>query len=170
MPSPDDPNSQPNDLRLPEELADRLSAMHDARLFVPPDIDRAVLAKARARFGVAPENRGRRWLRFVAPVAAAASIAIGVWAVWPSATSPGGGSPIIIIAGDIDHSGSVDILDAFTMARRLDAGQPTPADWDMTADGRVDRADVSVVTAIAVSLSGGNKQSGGHEGIGGSSS
>lgn len=171
MPTPVDPNHQPDDLCLPDELVDRLSAMHDARLFVPPDTDRAVLARARARFGVRPEDRRRRWLRFAAP-AAAASIALGVWAVWPFPTSPGGGPPIVI-AGDVDHSGSVDILDAFTMARLIDTGQPSPADWDVTGDGRVDRADVSAVAAIAVSLSGGtggDGDTGGHGGIGGSSS
>ncbi len=153
-------NSNPNEPRLPDELADRLSAMHDAQLFVPPDIDQAILAKARAKFGVIPQDQSRRWLRLAAPLAAAASIALGIWVVWPSAT-PSITSPSIVIAGDIDQNGSVDILDAFALARRLDAGQPVPADWDMTADGRVDRADVLAITTIAVSLSGESGESGG---------
>ncbi len=171
MPTRDDPNPQTDEPRLPDELADRLSAMHDARLFFPPDIDQAVLAKARARFGEMPEDRRRPWLRFAAP-AAAAAIALGVWTVWPFTDSTGGG-PALAVAGDADRSGSVDILDAFAMARLIDAGQTPPADWDVTGDGQVDRADVLAVAAIAVSLSGQadvTEGYGGIEGSGGASS
>jgi hypothetical protein len=60
----------------------------------------------------------------------------------------------------------VDILDAFTMARVVDAGEAAPAEWDLTGDGRVNRADVSAVTAIVVSLSGAHPT----PGVGGASS
>jgi Dockerin type I domain len=155
MPGPDEQADPRDPDRLPDALTQRLSSMHDARLSVPPQIDQAVLSRAQERFADTPDTRALRWRRIAAPLAAAAAIALGVWIVWPSATPPTP-SPPIVIAGDIDHNGSVDILDAFALARRLDAGQPVPANWDMTADGRVDRADVSAITTIAVSLSGGS--------------
>ena len=157
MPTRDEPVHGPDDARLPEELAARLSAMHDHKQFVPPEIDDAVLSRARIHFGsdpaTAPVPRGRLWLRYAAPIGVAAMLALGVWAVWPSLNQTQSG-PVLAVAGDADGSGTVDILDAFAMARVLDAGQPAPANWDLTGDGRVDRADVSAVTAIVVSLSG----------------
>lgn len=149
MPTRDEHNPDTDNPHLPDELAQRLSAMHDGHLFVPPDTDRAVLERAREHFGVKPDTNRRLWLRFAAPLAAAAMIALGVWTVWPNAGQPGQ-----FVQGDADRSGTVDILDAFAMARVIDAGQPAPANWDMTGDGRVDREDVSAVAAIAVSLSG----------------
>jgi hypothetical protein len=57
--------------------------------------------------------------------------------------------------GDLDEDGRVDVLDAFLLARRLDAGDPGNPAWDASGDGRVDRADVDRVAYWAVSLSGG---------------
>lgn len=172
MPTRDEPAHEPEDVRLPEELATRLSAMHNRKLFVPPEIDAAVLSRAREHFGSAPASppaRRRLWLRYAAPLGAAAMIALGVWAVWPSVNQIQSG-PVLAVSGDADGSGSVDILDAFAMARVLDAGQAAPATWDLTGDGRVDRADVSAVTAIVVSLSGEQQHTGGGAGAGGASS
>jgi hypothetical protein len=55
---------------------------------------------------------------------------------------------------DIDGSGTVDIVDAFLMSRRLRevAGGETPADWDFDRDGEVGRGDVEAVAIAAVSL------------------
>jgi Dockerin type I domain len=167
MPLQDNPN--PDETRLPDELADRLSTIHDPQLFVPPDIDQAILAKARVKFGVTDRQTGRPWLRLAAPLAAAASIVLGVWIVWPSTTTPLISPPIAIV-GDIDQNGSVDILDAFALARHIDAGQPTSANWDITADGQVDRADVLAITTIAVSLSGKSRDANPGAGGGGASS
>jgi hypothetical protein len=148
------------DPRLPDGLAERLSAMHDAKLFVPAGVDDAVLARAREHFGQEPASRMRLWLRIAGPAAAAATIALGVWAVWPS-VNQGQSGAVLAVAGDADGSGAVDVLDAFAMARVVDAGQPAPAAWDVTGDGRVNREDVSAVAAMAVSLSGDDKPAGG---------
>lgn len=154
MPTRDGQHASPDEPRLPDELAGRLSAMHDRKLFVSSDLDDAVLARAREHFGEASPTVTRRfWLRIAVPAAAAAMIALGVWVAWPGGNHAQQ-STIIAVAGDADGSGVVDVLDAFTMARALDAGQPAPPTWDVTGDGRVDRDDVSAVAAIAVSLSG----------------
>lgn len=165
MPTRDEHNPDTDGLHLPDKLAERLSAMHDGRLFIPPDTDRAVMEQAREHFGVKPDTNRRLWLRFAAPLAAAAMIALGVWTVWPNAGTYEG-ETLHVVQGDADGSGTVDILDAFTMARVLDAGETAPAEWDLTGDGRVNRADVSAVTAIVVSLSGAHPT----PGVGGASS
>jgi len=165
MPIRDDPESQADDLYLPDDLVDRLSQMHDGRLYIPSDADNTVLSEARTHFGVTPEQPQRRWLYWAAPVAAAAAVVLGFWSVF----QPEGGPPVnqpFALVGDADQSGAVDILDAFVIARSLDNNLFVPAQWDVTGDGRIDRDDVSAVTTIAVSLSGGT---GGTGGTGGSS-
>jgi len=59
---------------------------------------------------------------------------------------------------DIDGSGRVDILDAFTLARVLDERRAVERKWDVTGDGKVDRADVDAVAMSAVRLDKGRVQ------------
>ena len=51
----------------------------------------------------------------------------------------------------IDRSGTVDILDAFRLARALDAGHPL-AGPDLNHDGRTDHADAHAIAQQAVHL------------------
>ena len=53
---------------------------------------------------------------------------------------------------DLDHSGRVDILDAFALARRLASPGQIDLQWDMNGDGVVDERDVDVVARAAVRL------------------
>jgi len=53
---------------------------------------------------------------------------------------------------DIDGNGRVDILDAFRLARSIEARGPADPTWDLNGDGRVDRDDVDLVAYAAVSL------------------
>jgi hypothetical protein len=46
----------------------------------------------------------------------------------------------------------VDILDALALARSIESGRRTRSDWDINADGRVDRLDVDVIAMAAVSI------------------
>ncbi|QOV88910.1 dockerin type I domain-containing protein [Humisphaera borealis] len=55
---------------------------------------------------------------------------------------------------DIDRSGRVDILDAFTVARGVKTGK-TAASWDANGDGVIDQRDVDQIAAIAVRVKGG---------------
>jgi hypothetical protein len=57
------------------------------------------------------------------------------------------------VAGDVDGSGTLDILDAFALARAVerDGGTPT-RDHDFNGDGRVDRQDADWLAQRAVSL------------------
>ena len=53
---------------------------------------------------------------------------------------------------DIDGNGRVDILDAFRLARSIEARGPVDRKWDLNGDGRVDQADVDLVACAAVRL------------------
>jgi hypothetical protein len=103
---------------------------------------------------------GRRRLSRVAPwAAAAAGIAIVAGLAWlggrgsaPEAPPAAG----IVRADDVNRDGRVDVLDAFALARAVDAGEGKPA-WDFNRDGAVDRADVDAVALAAVSVGGGGR-------------
>ena len=55
----------------------------------------------------------------------------------------------------MNGSGTVDILDAYELARALRTGRPGLKHWDFNRDGRVDHADVDVIARRAVSVSRG---------------
>ena len=57
--------------------------------------------------------------------------------------------------GDIDGSGTIDILDAYELARSLRTGRPGLKHWDFNSDGRVDHADVDVIARRAVAITRG---------------
>jgi hypothetical protein len=56
---------------------------------------------------------------------------------------------------DLDGSGRVTILDAFRLARQVEAHGPVDKRWDLNGDGRVDQADVDLVACAAVRLDSG---------------
>ena len=53
---------------------------------------------------------------------------------------------------DINHDHQVDILDAFALARIVDAGLPTATEWDFNRDEVIDHADVDWVARQVVTL------------------
>jgi len=152
------------DLRISERFSEDLSRLFAPNRPVPPDIDRAVAEAARRHF-VRPERR-LWWLRWTVPATAAAAIAIAcLWWAQPGATPPGAQqrySSVVNDSGaepatstDIDGNGRVDILDAFTLARHIEARRPTEAMWDFNGDGLIDRRDVDTVALAAVRLNKG---------------
>jgi hypothetical protein len=52
---------------------------------------------------------------------------------------------------DIDENGTVDILDAYAMARRLESGESADT-WDFNSDGQLDESDIQLVAFDAVML------------------
>jgi len=118
-----------DDLRL---LSARLQESVSDPLRIPPEIDRAILARTRPRR-----------LR-VAPFAAAAAVLL---ASALFLTLPAGRNP-----ADLDLSGQVDILDAYLLARILKEGKAPTSSWDQTGDGSVDHGDVAVIARASVSL------------------
>ncbi|MCX5671269.1 MAG: dockerin type I domain-containing protein, partial [Planctomycetota bacterium] len=128
----------------------------------------AVLGRARRHLGgtqpraaVPHSRRVRRIVRWAAVAAAAAAMLVvaGIQAVRhgePRAAS----RPAVTVAAkaapaaseDLNHDGRVDILDAFLLARRLQAAGQPKSEWDFTRDGVVDRRDVDAVAMSAVRL------------------
>ncbi len=170
------------------EVSDRLR--RDLRgLFQPPGavparVDKIILDQAKQRLSKShPLIIRVRWAAGI--VAAAAVITVGVILFNPQSEirNPQSGSPRfarndvsnpqsamrnlqssspVLAEGraDVDHNGRVDILDAFQLARSIEARGPanvTRSDaadtqWDLNGDGRVDKDDVSLVAAAAVRL------------------
>ncbi len=110
------------------------------------------LAHERARLARAAGQKPRipRWL---VPAAAAAAAIIMVVALpdWRNADQVTAGAAL---AGDVNGDGSVDIIDALALARRLESDGEAAAQWDLNGDQRVDRGDVEQIAMLAVSLRG----------------
>lgn len=113
---------------------------------VPPVVDAAILALARRELGRRRRAPLRRlFWRGAAAAALVVAVGLGAWLGW--------GRPGAIVAHDVDRSGRVDILDAYTLALALESGQAAGQGWDFNADGAIDRADVDLVARESVALS-----------------
>ena len=142
-------NHTPEDSQrlAPTGLTDDLARLCRPGFVVPAEVDRAILSLARCR--IRANERVKpvvRWL--VRATAAAAVLLVALWVGTSRARLP----------QDIDGSGRVDILDAFTLARVLDEKRAVERKWDVTGDGKVDRADMDAVAMSAVRLDKGRVQ------------
>ncbi len=131
---------------------------------VPEAIDRRMLALARTRAaevrsGIDRADRRRRILTPLralagAAVAAAVLVAAGVFTLTgtrapvPEADHARGAAAQRM---DVDASGTVDIVDAYLMSRRIKRGA-AQASWDFDLDGAVTERDVDAVARRAVAL------------------
>ena len=149
------------DQRQLEQGGERLGRLlRDAEARRLPDttmVDAAIAAAARR--DLRPVARPRRLVwRIAAPLAAAAAVAIAATVTFlqPSRVP----APRVAIAGDLDGSGLIDVLDAYVLARSLQTNAALPGTvsegWgDINADGVVDRRDVDALAMQAVALEGG---------------
>lgn len=145
---------QPQDNELPIEppiepahaFAADLKAAYAERIDVPASLDAAILDAARR---AEPDSLPiRRWHWRVAGAAAIVIFAAALGSVYFN--PPPAGQPL---AGDVDGSNTVDIIDALAIAQLLrDPSATVPIQWDVTGDGVVDRADVEAVARQAVAL------------------
>jgi hypothetical protein len=154
-----DHNRQFDDLDRPisDRLRQDLRGLFQLPGGVPPLIDKTILDQARRRLAQ-PRRRIIR-MRWAAGVAVAAAIILGIQIVNPF-TSKNQTSNIINQQSaaaegraDIDGNGRVDILDAFRLARHIEARGPTDKRWDLNGDDQVDQGDVDLVASAAVRLS-----------------
>ncbi len=124
-----------DDPQVPKKLIDALRSMHAHTPAVPQAVDQGILARARRRLRTRPIV-----LRWVAggAVAAAALIAF-IASRWVDSPP------------QAPETARVTILDAFALARRIEAKTPRPED-DVNGDGRVDRRDVDHLAMVAVTL------------------
>jgi hypothetical protein len=144
--------------QMPSLLRQELRALYGWDLPMPGGRDEAILAAARQHF--VRQRRSRmlhRWLPVGAGAAAAAAIALIVWTSAPL-TEPSAESPAAMataLPGDIDGNGRVDILDAFLLARSIEAGADHVPGGDINGDGVIDHHDVDAIALTAVRLDGG---------------
>ena len=150
--------SQPEqEPEAPAKLVTDLKDLHKEHIFVPPKVDESILNAAREQLGetsrepVEQEAATQPWIPQWAPwAAAAASLMLLLFL-----TLPGEKQPTISVAKispmDINEDGQVDILDAFTLASRIEH-RTLEEKWDINGDGQVDQADVEEISAFAVKL------------------
>lgn len=143
---PSDPLDFERDVRV-HDLAAALRSLHSV---APPDtsaMDAVLRAALTNASHTATTNRtgkrfSRRWLG-----AAAAVVLLLV-------LSPRFSKSERALAGDVDRNGRVDILDAFAVARALEARTALAGAWDVNGDGAIDERDVALILSRAVSLGG----------------
>ena len=169
------PADQPQ-VDTPEGLKEDLRALFGRAPAVPQHVDEVIRAQAQERLARPSRRPILRWLW---PVATAAAVLLIV--MWPGqihhdVPAPGRslkkmadrhkatsheGTPYAAVeavppqpvAGDVDGSGKVDVLDAFALARRIQGHESLKPEWDVTGDGRIDGSDVDAIAKEAVSLS-----------------
>jgi hypothetical protein len=119
---------------------------------VPDSIDRTILSRLPA-----PSRRPYRIrvYRALAALAALIGIVIGLLVFRQGETniSTHEQARISTVARtDIDQNGTVNILDAFCLAKHIKSQQPTRPTWDLNTDGRINQADVDLVANTAVRI------------------
>ena len=128
-----------------------LGGLYRRELRVPAEVDRGILAEARAGFA----RRRRFWLAAragaaAAAVAAAVAVVVFLYVDRGRGTARPVAATHAAAAGDVDGSGRVDILDAFVLARKVEAGTAAAPGEDVNGDGVLDRDDVDRIAAMAV--------------------
>jgi hypothetical protein len=123
-----------------------------------------------ARRSQAQRRHTRRLLRWVGAGAAAAAVAAAVVVAvkLPFREPAGPGvlaqsreavTPPAAVAdarpGDVNRSGTVDILDAFALAKKIESAQNRGPGWeDVNGDGVLNKADVDRIAHMAVRVAG----------------
>ncbi|MEZ6121813.1 MAG: hypothetical protein R3C49_01405 [Planctomycetaceae bacterium] len=174
FPPPDLPEDE-----LPQELVAAIRAGQPPAISVPPDIDAAVLNSAGRHLSTVtvarPAGRHRlRWAVLSVGTVAAAMLLVTLLPRSPDmetnrsmarkSSADISASPVVAglsvtadiadaggFGADIDGSGTVDILDAFVLARSL-SRPDHDVRWDQNGDGQVDDSDVQLVAMRAVML------------------
>jgi hypothetical protein len=139
---------------IPDRLRKDLQGLFQPPGGIPARVDKAILDQAHRR--LAKPRRLVIRLQWAAGLAAAAAvITLGVILFNPQSAikNPQSSRPALAEGrADIDGNGRVDILDAFRLARNIEARGPADLRWDLNGDGRVDKDDVDVVARAAVRL------------------
>ena len=152
------------DPKVADKLSTDLKALFRVHASVPPEIDRAVIDRARTHLV-------RRWpkqtVRWTGAVAAAAAAIIFIFVLespresgleaprFEKATSKMAADRMARPRVDIDGSGRVDILDAFILAKHMESIDQPQTKWDLNGDGLINRKDVDTVAFAAVRLNRG---------------
>lgn len=145
-------------LRLHEALGAELGL---AEALVPRELDEALrVDRRREADRVARRLRRRRVALVALPAAAGLLLVVAGLQLLPTASRPGrapapasAALEAAPVEGDYTGDGRLDVLDAFALARTLEAGESPSLEWDRDGDGLVTKSDVDALAAAAVSLS-----------------
>src|SRR3954469_8772141 len=135
---------EPTDENLERFARALRSGEENRRVFVPPTLDEAILKQARERFGASEKRDSFQIWRWLALVGVAALLALAIF-IFPRA------KPSAIAREDINGDGHVDILDAFALAKSIEAGKGDKI-FDQNGDGKIDDSDVQAIASVAVRL------------------
>ena len=131
----------------PKKLVAALKALPQEKPFVPGTIDEAVLRAARNHLEPAKTQQDR-WLKFAPWLAGAAGV--GATALVLVLSQPA--ELARKSAGDVNHDGRIDILDAYALSLRLRSGEVRDRAADANGDGKIDNFDVAALAARVVEL------------------
>ena len=135
---------------VPDALKRDLSQLAKARVFVPDDVDQAVLDHAQQHLHKA--RSARRWpLKHYASLAAMVLVATALWMTIWLQDDPA--QPVVTLA-DINVDGRVDIVDALLLAQQINQAETSlnRAAADVNHDGLINRDDVDAIAMMAVRL------------------
>ena len=140
----------PSEDELPDQLVSDLKRLYQVNFSVHEDVDEKILSAAQRTLEHDDRKTASRSIwklaaKFAASGAAAAAVIIFVLLVILPRTGD-------FSSTDIDRSGSVDILDAFTLARRIETGELLKKEWDINGDGTINNLDVDWLAEEAVSV------------------
>jgi hypothetical protein len=159
---------------LPPAIIDALRDLDGPVVMHDPHRDADVISGARQHLaGAAQVERKRRNLRLFfaggagGAIAAAVAVAFVVFFGDPQHeplaeqdmyTSSEPNSPVGpgAQAGDLDRNGSVDILDAYALAKQIEQGRSSDQN-DFNNDGRIDQGDIDWLANQAVALNTGER-------------
>lgn len=162
--------------QLPQEVVAALRQRNGPKTNIPDSLNEAILADALQHLSgisrrIPPEARPRRirWVAWSAGTLAAAMLLFALLPEPPNAPRSSAGIssdamptqtasvPVAVAATelttrDIDGNGQINILDAFALARTMNAGHLDGLRWDQNDDGHLNQADVNLVALTAVTL------------------
>jgi hypothetical protein len=146
-------------LEAPQGLTDDLRALYDSPGAIPFEIDRAVVDQARRHFDknrFARHRQSRRVLRWAGAAAAVAAVLVVSFTIIQEKQPDEAPAFAMVqktaLNEDLDRSGRIDILDAFYLARRIEAADELAPQWDFDGDGAIGQADVDILARAAVRL------------------
>ena len=166
MTSSNTPN--PPDDQLPDHIVDELQQFDAMPFAVPTMLDKTIIRDAHEYLAASPAPPPtRRWFRVAVAVSSVcAALLLFTVTRWTNDTDRSA-QPLTAQAWnesadmkriqlpanprDIDENGTVDILDAYALARRLESGKSTDT-WDFNSDGQLDESDIQLVAFDAVML------------------
>jgi len=158
---------------LPPAIIDALRDLDGPAMLPDSQRDADLLSGARQHLATSALSRKRRNLRLFfagsagGAIAAAAMIALVVFIGNPAnqpqadqkfaaATSPTRPQPPATQPGDLDANGSIDILDAYALAKQLERGQANQ-ELDLNNDGSINQRDIDFLANQAVALNTGEQ-------------